>query len=40
MVIDLVQLSLTTVYTLLYFKIGYKLADYRAKKQKEEEKSE
>lgn len=32
---DLIQLGLTTVYTLLYFKIGFKLADYRSKKQKE-----
>ena len=35
--LNLVQLGITAVYTLLYCKIKYELAQYRANKQEEEE---
>lgn len=40
LLLDLAQLGLTTLYTLLYIKIGFELADYRSKKKKEEDEEE
>lgn len=38
--LDISQLAITSLYMLLYCKIKFILADYRAKKQVEEEESE
>ena len=38
--LDFAQLGLTTLYTLLYIKIGLELANYRSIKKKEEEEEE